>query len=80
MIKHQRQLTLLHLATPLEFIDINVLGPLPGTRTGNRVAVFIVAPYSNQTKAIRTSKILTLYTVKVPFGKWLIPHGILILL
>lgn len=54
--KHKRHLTIFPPSGPLEFITIDILGPLPRMKKGNQYVVVIIDCYSELTRAIHTPK------------------------
>lgn len=75
-VKLQRQLQLFPASGPLEFVALDILGPLPKTKKENLYVVVMTDRYSKLTRDIPTSSITTT-AVKYIFSEhWINPHGI----
>ena len=73
---HQRHLKLFPAKGPLEYIAIDILGPLPRTKTGRQYVVVITDRYSKLTRAVPTAKITAPVVAAVVLEHWVIPYGI----
>lgn len=73
---HQRQLQLFPATGPFKFIAVDILGPLPQSRSGNQVMIIITDWYSKLTRTIPTPKLSSTYVAHTFRNDWVIRYGI----
>lgn len=73
--KYMRELCLFSSCKPLEFITIDVPGPLPKTKYGNRTIVVTMSRYKKLVRAVPTSKRTSTHAVKVFHENWILRQG-----
>lgn len=76
MLKHECHLILVPPTSPLDSSAVDILGPLPRTKNGNRFDVVITDRCSKLTRAIQTTKTSTSYTAKTLFDNSMFLEGI----
>lgn len=76
-LKHQGQLKLLPPVGSLKFLAIDLLWPLPRSKTGNQLVVIMTDRYSKLLRAILTTKITSTQVVHILFYGWVLPYEIL---
>lgn len=72
----QRKLRLFFPAGSLEFLAIDILGPLQQTMTDNRYIEVMTNRFPKLTKAITTSKITTIVLATIFIEHWVMNFGI----
>lgn len=77
-LKHKRSLQQFATTRPLEFVAIDMLGPLPRTTEGNQRNVIITDRYSKLIRSVPTAKITTTAVTCMFFGAGATPYGILL--
>lgn len=75
-LHHQRHLKLFPQNGPLDFIAVDILGPLPRAGSGHQYGVAATDSYLNVTQKIPISKTSIPYVVTILFGSWIVPCGI----
>lgn len=73
---HQRLLILFRPEDPLEFLAMEILGPLPKTRNGNRFVIFITDRFSNLTRGTPTKRTTPKHVAEVILEAGVVSHGI----
>lgn len=76
-LNRKRHFTLFHAAGPLEFIAVNILGPLARTKNGNALFIVMTDRYSNLTREISISRTRATHKAKEFFDRSIVPYGIL---
>lgn len=74
--KHQRVLKLFPPEGPLVFIAIDILGPLPKEKSGNKFIIVIKDRYSKLTLEVPTSSVTAPAVASTQLDSWIIPYGI----
>ena len=72
----QKHLRLFPANGPLEFVAMDILGPLPKTKQGNQFVVVLTDRYSKLTRAIPTGKTTATTVATIFVDHWVIPYGI----
>lgn len=75
-LSHLHKLELTPFNGSLSFVVINLLGPLPQTRSTNQFLVTITDRYSELTRAISTTTITSTQEANIFFSHWAILYGI----
>ena len=75
LFKHQKYLKLFPAAGPLEFIAIDILGPLPKTRKGNQVVLVITDRFSKICRAIPLPNQKAVTLAEAFLNNWIYPYG-----
>ena len=78
-LKSQRKTSVMKLfppSRPLEFVAIDILGPLPETAAGNRFVLFIGDRYSKVTQAVPLRTIYAHDVAHAFFKHWILPYGV----
>lgn len=63
------------LVIGLEFVDIDILEPLPRTKVGNQFVNVVTNRYTELTRAILTTDTRTTLVVSISFNDWIICYG-----
>lgn len=74
-IERQLHLQLFLSGGPLEFIAIDILGPMSQTRSGNQFVVTITACSSKLIRAIPIPKIMWTYVAHRFLNNWVVLYG-----
>lgn len=74
---HQQLLQLFSPERPLEFVVMNILGPLPKTKTGNKFTVVITGRFPKLTRVISTRKTTATDVALFFVEDWVVTYGIL---
>ena len=72
---HQSPLKLFPATTPLEYIAIDILGPLKRASTGDQYLLIISDRFSKLTRAIPLRSITALSVAKAFVNNWVVPYG-----
>lgn len=75
-LRHQCQLQLIPLSSPLELIEIDITGPIPRTQSGNQFMVIITDRCSNLTQDVPTLNILSTQNACIVFNHLVNSYGI----
>lgn len=73
---NQRLMQLFLREGQLEFVSMDILGPLPNTKTGNKFIVVMTDHYSILTRAIPTKKTTATDVARVFVESWVRKYGI----
>ncbi|MEM7496351.1 MAG: integrase, partial [Myxococcota bacterium] len=73
---HQKYLQLFPANGPLEFIAIDILGPLPRSKRGNKHVLVITDRYSKLTRTVAMNKITAPHVAEAFLDNWIMPYGI----
>lgn len=76
LLKNKLHLQLFPATGPLEFVALDLLGPLPRTNKGNQYVDVITGRYSKLTRAIPTGHVTSTNVAYIVFNDWVIPYGI----
>lgn len=78
--KHQRQIQLFSPSGLLEFIEIDILGPLllrlPRTRSGNQFVVLNTDRYSTLARAVPPSQLSSTHVAHIFINNWVVTYGL----
>lgn len=74
--KHQRHMRLFPATGPLEFIALDILGPIPKTKDGNQYEILITDRYKKLPRAIPVTKTAVPHVAAVVLDHLIIPYGI----
>lgn len=75
--RHLSIVELLSLSSPLKFVTINILGPLPRTKYGIQLIMIIIDRYIKVNQAIQITKITSTQLANSSFNNWVTTYGIL---
>lgn len=76
-LKLKRRIQLFPASGPLEFIAIDILGPLPRTVNGNQLVVVMTVRYSQLTRALPSDETSSVHVENVFIDSWIVLYGIL---
>ena len=74
--KHRRFLRLFPAEYPLQFIAIDLLGPLPKSKRGNRHVLVVTCRFSKLARAIPLARITSASVVRALLESWIYPYGL----
>lgn len=74
--RHKESLRLFPSAVLLEFMAIDILGPLPATKSGNQHEIVLTNRYTKLTRTILVTKVISMGAAAVFLDNWVIPYGI----
>lgn len=74
--KRVSRMTLFPPSQPLEFVAIDILGPLPETKNGNRFLLVIADRYSKGAQTVPLAKITATDIAHAFFARWISKYGI----
>lgn len=72
----QRPLQLFPASGPLDFVAMDILGPLPKNSQCIQYVLILTYQYSRLTQAISTSKTITTHIASLFFDHWIVSFGI----
>ena len=75
LYKHQRYLKLFPEAGPLEFVAMDLLGPVQRTASGDEHLLVITDRFSKTTRAIPMKSTTAVTVAKALFDHWVDPYG-----
>lgn len=75
-LKQKRHFQLFPASEPLQFIAMDVLGPLPQTNHGNVFVLVMKDPYPKIIGAISTSKTTARHVANKFLDHWIVLYGI----
>ena len=73
--KHQAPLKLFPASSPLEYVAIDILGPLPKAKSGDRFILVITDRFSKFTRAVPMKTISALNVCKIFLDHWVFAYG-----
>lgn len=74
--RHQHKFELFPPSGSLEFVAVDLFGPLTRARSGKQFVIINTNSYSKLTRAIVTAKITTTQVANIFLNHWVIPYGI----
>jgi hypothetical protein len=78
--RHTALLKLFPPSAPLEFVAIDILGPLPKTKSGNRYLLIISDRFSKLTRAVPLAEINAVDVAVAFFNDWMSVYGVPLIL
>ena len=73
---HQKYLQLFPPAGPLEFVAMDLLGPLPNSTRGNKHILVVTCRYSKLARTVAMDKIAAPQVAEAFLDCWIMPYGI----